>query len=417
MTLAQARSGPADQTQVAPRVGLFGILGSGNLGNEASVEAMLIYLRKNQPAAVLEAMSAGPERVTTLFGIPARHLHWHHGHPRAGLFARLVNLSRVGIGVLLDAPLTLAWVKRQNVVIVPGAGVLESTLPVRPWQLPYSLALVSAAGRLFGTRVALVSVGADTMPGSITRWLLLSAARKAGYRSWRDHHSKAAMAEMGIDVSRDSVYADLAFALPVPTNQGEPRTTVGLGVIDYSGRVDAGPHAEAVRASYLARIIRLAELLLDGGHHVHLFGGDSADRAVVDRVESEVVRSRPELRDHLVAECVDTWEDLVKVIEPMNVVVASRFHNVLFAVSMAKPTLSIGYAAKNARLMAEMGLPEAAYAIEDFNPEAVVAAVEGLLDHRDALRSTLLDRGAEMKSRVQRQFSALSSELFTTGPA
>ncbi len=39
-----------------PRVGLFGYLGSGNIGNDASLEAMLKYLRADQPGAILDVM-------------------------------------------------------------------------------------------------------------------------------------------------------------------------------------------------------------------------------------------------------------------------------------------------------------------------------------------------------------------------
>ena len=43
-----------------PRVGLFGHLGSGNIGNDASLEAMLKYLSADQPGAILDAMCPGP---------------------------------------------------------------------------------------------------------------------------------------------------------------------------------------------------------------------------------------------------------------------------------------------------------------------------------------------------------------------
>ena len=43
-----------------PRVGLFGNLGSGNIGNDASLEAMLSYLSADQPGAVLDAMCRAP---------------------------------------------------------------------------------------------------------------------------------------------------------------------------------------------------------------------------------------------------------------------------------------------------------------------------------------------------------------------
>ena len=49
-----------------PRVGLFGLLGSGNVGNDASLEAVLAYLRADHPDAVIDAMCMG----TVVGGLP-----------------------------------------------------------------------------------------------------------------------------------------------------------------------------------------------------------------------------------------------------------------------------------------------------------------------------------------------------------
>ena len=55
----------------APRVGLFGLVGSGNLGNDVSMESVLRYLRTDHPEAVVDAMCKGPEKITRRYGIPA----------------------------------------------------------------------------------------------------------------------------------------------------------------------------------------------------------------------------------------------------------------------------------------------------------------------------------------------------------
>ena len=62
----------ADDTRV--RGGVFGLLGSGNLGNDGSLEALLRYLRAEHPQAVVDALCGGPEAVTARFGIPATRL-------------------------------------------------------------------------------------------------------------------------------------------------------------------------------------------------------------------------------------------------------------------------------------------------------------------------------------------------------
>ena len=117
----------------AARGGEFGLLGSGNLGNDGSLEAELGYLRAEHPAAVVDALCGGPEVVASRYGIPARRLHWSRGEYRTA--SRAGASATNGLGKRVDAFRTAAWVGRHDVVIVPGMGVLEATLPLRPWRL------------------------------------------------------------------------------------------------------------------------------------------------------------------------------------------------------------------------------------------------------------------------------------------
>ena len=57
----RSTSARGGRSPAAPRVGLFGLLGSGNIGNDASMESVLGYLRARHPGAVVDAMCMGPE--------------------------------------------------------------------------------------------------------------------------------------------------------------------------------------------------------------------------------------------------------------------------------------------------------------------------------------------------------------------
>ena len=176
----------------ALRVGLFGHLGKNNIGNDASMEAILRYLRIEYPEAVLDAMCTGPEKSERSI----RHrrncyvlaLGDQQRAPSIAVFA--FKLLGKGVDAVSG---TALWVRRHDVVIVPGMGVLEASLPLRPWDIPYALFLLCVSGRLFNTKVALVSVGAGVVNKRLTRWLQNSAARLADYRAYSPYRIAYAM--------------------------------------------------------------------------------------------------------------------------------------------------------------------------------------------------------------------------------
>ena len=254
---------------VVPKVGLFGLLGSGNSGNDASMETVLAYLREAHPDAVVDALCGGPEQVRARYGIDAAPLFF--AHRQAGASSPILRVLGKGI----DAVRIAAWVRRHDVVIVPGAGALESTLPQRAWGFPYALFSLTASGRLLGTKVALVSVGADLINKRATRWLSNATARLASYRSYRDSYSRDAMRQRGIDTSSDRVYPDLVFGVPTPPYEtGDPQL-VGVGVMAYYGGPDDRRHAVQIHARYVETMTRFTQWLIDNGYRVRLFGGDS----------------------------------------------------------------------------------------------------------------------------------------------
>ncbi|MGI3223863.1 polysaccharide pyruvyl transferase family protein [Streptomyces sp. GTA36] len=395
---------PADQTPV--RVGVFGLLGSGNLGNDGSLEAVLGYLRAEHPDAVVDALCGGPEVVTSRYGIPATRLHWYRGEYQTA--SRAGAIAGKGLGKLVDAVRTAAWVRRHDVVIVPGMGVLEATLPLRPWGFPYSLFLLCASGRLFGTRVALVGVGAAAIGNRPTRALVRWSARLAGYRSYRDALSRDAMRAMGVDTARDKVYPDLAFALPTPPASAPsgPPGPVCVGVMDFHGGNDDRAQAEEIHRRYLDGTTRFVRALVEDGRPVRLLTGDECDRpvvaAILDAVDSPLVTA---------AEAT-SLADLMKETAAADTVVATRYHNLVCALKVGTPTLALSYAAKSDALMDRMGLAAYCHPAREVDAGQLLEQFRALEKRSAELRRTLAERNLTAARQLEDQFTALTAALF-----
>jgi polysaccharide pyruvyl transferase WcaK-like protein len=400
---------------VAPRVGLVGLLGQGNLGNDGSLEAVLAYLGAEHPHAILDFLCSGTDQIMARYGVPATRLRWYNTQTQGpvDMTALAAKSLMVPLGMIIDAFRIGTWVRRHDVVMVPGMGVLETTQPLRSWHTPYSMFLVCAFGRMFGTKVALVSVGANDIRQPLARRLVTAAARLAYYRSFRDTFSRDAMRRMGLDTSGDAVYPDLAFALPTPRDVPVVAGMVGVGVMDYNGSNDDRRQADQLHASYVEKMKSFVLWLVDNGRSVRLFTTDAHDEPIMDEVIAHLRAHRPQLDpSQIVAEPVPSIDELMRQIASVDTVVASRFHNVLCALMLAKPTLSVGYAAKFDVLMEEAGLAEFCQSARSVDVDRLIEQFTELESRSPQLQQMIMKRTAANVRLLDDQFATLSALLF-----
>lgn len=401
--------------KAAPRVGLVGLLGQGNVGNDGSLEAMLAYLGAEHPDAILDFLCTGTDQIMARYGVPATRIRWYNRQTQgpAGIIAFAERSLKVLLGMGIDAFRIGTWVRRHDVVIIPGMGVLETSQPLRSWHFPYSIFLISAFGRAFGTKVALVSVGATDIRQPLARRLVTAAARLTYYRSFRDDFSRDAMRRMGVDTSGDAVYPDLAFALPIPRDVPVVAGMVGVGIMDYNGSNDERRQADQLHASYVEKMKSFVLWLVDNGRSVRLFTTDVHDERIRDEVIAYLRAHRPQLDpSQIVAESVSSIDELMRQIASVDTVVASRFHNVLCALMLAKPTLSVGYAAKFGVLMEEVGMAEFCQSAQSVDVDRLIEQFTELENRSVQLRQMIMERTAANVRLLNHQFATLSALLF-----
>jgi polysaccharide pyruvyl transferase WcaK-like protein len=413
--------GPRDGTARQPgrpedspvRVGLFGKLGSGNIGNDASMEAVLQFLQADHPDAIVDAMCGGAALVADRYGIPATPLNWFQRYESHIPGPVRIPLKILGKGI--DVGRTAAWVRRHDAVIVPGMGVLEASLPLRATEFPYAMFWLGVWGKLLGTKVALVSVGAGTINQRLTRWLFDWAARLAGYRSFRNSESRDAMVLRGVKAEDDPVYPDLAFALPAPpVEPGDPHL-VCVGVMAYHGSNDERKKAEQIYSRYATATKEFVRWLVDNNYRVRLVVGDTngSDDAVVQEILADLEEHRPELPPGaIVAVPVVTLADVTRAMHQAGSVVAIRFHNVLAGLKLCKPIITIGYSAKHRALMADMGVPEFCLEVNTLDSDQLIARFADLQSRSTQLRQILAEHNGRNAHLLRQQFADLSAKLF-----
>jgi polysaccharide pyruvyl transferase WcaK-like protein len=338
---------------------------------------------------------------------------WFHKYQERVSGMPAVALKILGKGI--DTARTVSWVRRHDVVIVPGAGVLEASLPLWPWGMPYAMFLLSASGRLFGTKVGLVGVGAGAINKRATRWLSNSAARLAYYRSYRDAGAREALRRRGVDTTRDHVYIDLAFALPCPSDEPGDPDLVGVGVMEYRGSNDERGQADEIYSAYVAAMKQFVRWLADNGRKVRLFVGDTngSDDSVVQEILADLRESRPGLDPaQVVAEPTVSYADVLRGMSACGSVVAIRYHNLIGALRLSKPTISISYSPKHDVLMSEMGLAGFSQPVNDLDVDRLIEQFTELGKRSAELRQAMKERNAANEQVLDAQFAELTAVLF-----
>ncbi len=381
------------------KISLLGQFGSGNSGNDGSLEAMLISLRRLRPDAELVCICSNPGVIA------ARH---HISTMGIGGPALSSRWARYADKMMLKLPRRLALlvttVIRLNgfdLMIVPGTGILDD-FQEHAFGWPYVVFCWCLLARLCRMRIVFVSIGAGPIRGRLSRFFLQASASMAAYRSYRDDYSLEFMRDIGIDVAGDRRYPDIAFTLParLPQPLSASRLSIAVGVMHYRGWRANDPRSDAIYDDYIRKITSFLCWLVERRFHIRLVTGDATDRKAVD----DVLR---QLAQHIDADdlaAIDTGatvslHDIMGEMSKVDLAIVSRYHNLVCSLMSQRPTVSLGYARKNDDLMGEFNQERYCFHIETFQVDDLKTTIYELLDNRMAIGQQM----QRVKDRLQKQ--------------
>ncbi|MGO1163767.1 polysaccharide pyruvyl transferase family protein [Brucella sp. C7-11G] len=391
------------------KIGLFGQFGSGNTGNDGSLEAMLQLLHRNCPGAQLTCICQRPEIITEKFNLQAVSV----GQPASNnivfntLNRALLQLPRRLIGFIT----AISLVHGLDLIIVPGTGILDD-FNEDPFGWPFAVLRWSLAAKLGGAPMAFVSIGAGPVEHPLSRFFVRTAASLAAYRSYRDQVSYDFMDSIKLDVSNDHVSADIAFSLPPATQElrdcrGE---NVGIGVMTYRGWRKQEVEGDAIYQNYLRKMIAIIEGLQRKGRQVRLLTGDTGDLEAARDLQR--LLNKHDYRD-VIFEPVQSLHDVMQQIAKTDIVIASRYHNIVCALSMGRPAISLGYAKKNDVLLKDTDLSEFSHHVETFNPQLLLSQVDSMFERKAELGESVKAGVTQYRERLARQEDAINKELLS----
>lgn len=335
------------------RVGIWGVFGHGNYGNEATLEAFLAQLDPSRFRPTV--LTTDPERTTELHGVPAQLVGAPFSAGGSGI-RRAFHALTNRLAYLRGA---FRAVSVQDAIVIAGTGGLEMA---GPFGTPFEIWALAVAARLRRRPYLLLDVGVDRLDG-VARFFAGHAGRLSTYRSYRDARARDNMHANGVAAAaNDPVVTDMAFALTPTIEPHRDESLVVVGVIDYHAPV---PDAEAVYESYLQRVTQLLSLLTDAGHRVVLVVGDDEDRTTAEAIHARAGDDRVSLS------AARTPAELTQLMSTASAVIATRYHTLIMSLLARTPVVSIGYSGKHQAMLEQFGLPDNHQDAGEFDPAQV----------------------------------------------
>jgi polysaccharide pyruvyl transferase WcaK-like protein len=400
------------------KIGLFGLFGIGNTGNDATLEAMVHNLSTRLPHVELVCVAHEPDVVEATFGLPAVYISMDPNQPGSST-RRHEGVVPDAVRRILTEPVrwwrTWRFLRTIDHLVMPGTGLLDD-FGVHPLQHPYQLWKWCFLARRTGTPVHFVAIGAGPIERDLSRRFFTWAAALASTRSFRDVDSRDFVAGLGVDTSQDEVVPDMVFSLPLETERIRPPSdgpvrVVGIGVIEYHSWRNREGGDEDVYGPYLDKLSAFMIGLLDRDIGIRILTGQDTDWRAVEDLRTILADRRPSEPDRVVAHRIDTIHDLFAEISQTDAVVATRFHSVLCSLILGRPVVSVGYALKNDLLMADFGLGRLCQHVWDFELDALDRQLADAIADIPATRHAMAVRTAEHAATLTRHYDRLVQRL------
>jgi polysaccharide pyruvyl transferase WcaK-like protein len=371
---------------------------------------MIAALRRICPDAEIVVICTQPESVSRTFGVQTIKL------TRPPIASRWIDRANRMLG---RAPYKMfgpvrAFLKLRGfyAVVLPGTGAFDD-FGDTPFGMPYVFLKWLLMARLRGCVVAFASIGAGPAYHPLSRIFFAWAARCGSYRSFRDGISREFVGSLGVSSADDPIFPDLAFGLPMPpaATRGVPNSTVvGLGVMNYFG--STGENRQ-IYETYVSKLTEFVARTVRRGFGVRLIlGQDNDELAVADmigRLRGKL--SAPELAQ-VIYERSASLHDVMAQMQATDLVVATRFHNVVCAMRVGLPVISLGYLEKHNALAADAGLSDFCTSVETFSLEWLESRLETLLAERELREQQMRETVSRYRHQLLRQEALLRTQVF-----
>jgi len=421
------------------KIGLVDHIGFGNLGDDATQAAVMKHIRNRWPNADIVLFSMNPDDSRFRHGVAAYPIRAEFGNRSEGngigaspaqnklkdtlrrvpLLYRLLQTLKT---LTVRAPrrifketsflrASFRIVKPFDLLIISGGGQLLDSWG-GPWRFPYTVFKWTLLAKLSRAQCYVLNVGAGPLDSFLGKWFVRSALGLADYVSFRDSDSRDLVQKVGFSgksqVSADCVYA-LSPSTALATNgTGHQELLVGLSPMAYCDPRVYFKKDQAVYERYIREVASFGLWLRQNHYRLTLFSTEvSFDSHAIEEVHTLLGSASGDLPHKVKCEHVAGIDELLSAMRPMDYIVTSRFHGVVFAHLLNKPVLALSPHPKVASLMNDLGLAKYCVDIRTCDANTMKDTFLSLVANRDAIKNRMAEKAACYEKTLFTQFDQL----------
>jgi polysaccharide pyruvyl transferase WcaK-like protein len=424
------------------KIGLLHHVGGGNLGDDATLDAVAGNIKRRWPNAEIVAFAMNPNDTETRHGIkshPIRRKGWSIGYKPAGTGATLKEtvkaLTRKYSAVFYLLKATYAVVRlpemfrelsfllssRRNMksfdlLIISGGGQL--TEQDGPWGFPYTIFKWVVLARSAGVRCMFLNLGAGPLAHPLSKLFVRRALLAADYVSLRDDKSRALVYEIGFR-GESRVCPDSAYGLEVATTNEGPLERRAPPIVGFAPMPYPYPSPDPrgyptekdqiVHDKFIRKLAIFASWLVGQSYALTMFGTDiGVDPLAIEDLKMALLsRHGVTSSQYSVNHSVESVHDLLATMSRMDYVVTCRFHGVVFAHLLNKPVLAIAHQPKVMVLMTDLELSNYCVDIRDFDPKLLAERFALMVINAEEIKSSMAASLTRNRQRLRSQFDEL----------
>jgi len=157
--------------------------------------------------------------------------------------------------------------------------------------------------------------------------------------------------------------------------------------------------------------------LLDRDYFVVMIFTALSDANVIKEISNSLdERLHATLPNQIHIPPIGTWRDLLRLLQDVDIVIASRLHSAILSFAANKPTIAISFDKKVDRIMRELGQTDYLLQIRDFSAQDVIDALCRIEKNRKAVAEEIASYTQQARRVLELHFDLIAHRAHVEKP-